>query len=474
MLDYIVIAGYLLAIFGIAIFTGSSKESDQASNRFLAGRKLNFFEVCCSIVATETSALTFLGLTAVSFASDLSLVLFYLGALLSRILQIKYYLPKVYGSGITLYEIVASGEESINSQRSISSIYFISKILGVGVKLFSGSIILAHFFQIDIIYAIILVAALTSTYSIFGGLKVIVRTDILQLFILVLAGIVSHNIIASLADSSWSTMMIQAYSASKMTVWNSSNHMASILSILGGFIYACALGIDQDYAQRILGAKDLKTAQLGVITGTIISLLVALLFLTIGTLLWSYYQQTPAPEGVLADKLFANFIIQHFPAGLKGLVIAGIIAATMSTLDSAVNALSACLSNDIFPARNQQKIRSYQFLDTTLILLAIVLIGCIASNSKEMLILGMKLPAYSLGGLIAIVIVKLFCCKFLKIRFTMPVILSTAILSALVVFLVSYSYSTSWYIDYLVGALFSTLFLFAVSRFQKDDSTSCI
>lgn len=471
ILDLLVIAAYLAAIVFIAI---KSKDSDSESssfalsNRFLAGKSLNVFEVTFSIVATETSALTFLGLSAISFVSDFSFIQFYIGCFIARILHIFFYIPKIYDKGITLYEIVLQGGGGTHdAKKALSSVYFISKLVLIGVRLFSGSIIIAHFFNVGIASAIVVVALITASYCIFGGLKTVVRTDVLQFFLLVGAGIFSHYLIANMSSTSWIALVDQAYISGKLSFIGSKGMVSLVLSTLGGFFYAWAIGIDQDYVQRILGSKNMRTAQYGVALGTVFGVLIAILFLGIGTLLWGYYQTHTLPAGIVSDRIFANFIISYFPSPFRGLVIVGILAATMSTLDSAINALSSCLYNDIITGRDLKKFRFFQRLDTAIIIVAIVAVAIFSSKFPNMMILAAKLPAWTMGGLLGIVMSKLFFSRHMSVKLNLFTVIIVCFLSALGVYLCSIFFNTIWYFDYLVGLLISAVTLLIIQFVRR-------
>src|SRR5690606_21894762 len=127
-------------------------------------------------------------------------------------------------------------------------------------------------------------------------------------------------------------------------------------------------GVDQDFAQRLTANESLKKGQLAIFFSSFISIAVGFLFLGVGALLWADYQSEPFPAGVEnADHIFAHFIVNYFPAGIRGLMVAGVLAATMSTLDSTINALCATVYNDIFPHRTKHKMQWYAFTDTLLI-----------------------------------------------------------------------------------------------------------
>src|SRR5690606_12123084 len=118
---------------------------DIAQEQFLASNSLTFTESISSIIATEVSALTFLGIPAFAFNKNFSFIQIYMGAIIGRLIIAKYFLPKVYKQGLTVYEVMAKETGLPSGQRTVATFYTLSKILSVGVRLFSGSILVSHF-----------------------------------------------------------------------------------------------------------------------------------------------------------------------------------------------------------------------------------------------------------------------------------------------------------------------------------------
>lgn len=420
-IDLAVVFIYLAGIFYLAFRSGKFSIKEDSDNlieqQYLAGKSLTFFESMSSIIATEVSALTFLGIPAFAYGADFSFIQIYIGALFGRLVIAKVFLPKVYDKGITIYTVMGKrGNE--NGQRATAIFYFINKILAVGVRLFSGSILVAEFFNLSIYTAVFIICVITFFYTLIGGLKAVVRTDIVQMGLFVLGGLVAHYLIPDVGGADWSEYIKIAYHNGKMSFFDFSNPWPFFTGVIGGILFDMAThGVDQDFAQRLTANKSMKTAQAAIITSTFLSIAVGFLFLSIGALLWSYYQ-THTPPGVPNDKLFAYFITQHFPAGMKGLMVAGVLAATMSTLDSTINALSACFYNDILHHKTHDKkqIISFYKRDTLIITILLMIVAFIASTSDGLLILGLKITSWTAGSLLALFFATVIWPNFTKLR----------------------------------------------------------
>lgn len=404
ILDIAIIIIYLIGVFSLAFLSGRKETgTGLVEDQYLAGKSLTFWESLGSIIATEVSALTFLGIPAFAFGKDYSFVQIYMGAIIGRVFIAKLMLPLVYDQGITVYSVMAKYGNS-GGQKAIAIFYSINKFLAVGVRLFSGSILVAQFFHVNIYIAVFLICVVTFFYTLIGGLKAVVRTDIAQMSLFIFGGIVAHILIPNVAGQSWSELISMATLAGKTTILDFSTPSLVFIGIAGGILFDMAThGVDQDFVQRLTGNSSMKSAQKAIFLSSFVSIAVGLLFLSIGALLWSYYQSNPHP-GVANDQLFAYFITNHFPAGIKGLMVAGVLAATMSTLDSTINALSSTLYNDILKheATEKEEIGKLYKRDTLLITLGLMIIAFIASTSEGLLVFGLKITSWTAGSLLAV------------------------------------------------------------------------
>ena len=464
--DLSVILIYLGGIFFLAYYSSRSKKSTSADEQYLAGKSLTVFESLCSIIATEVSALTFLGIPAIAFSKDYSFIQIYFGALIGRFFIAKIMLPLVYDQGLTIYSVMGKLGTK-NAQSAIAIFYAINKFLAVGVRLFSGSILVSEFFSINIYIAVGLICLITFFYTLIGGLKAVVRTDIIQMSIFVFGGLVAHYLIPQVANSEWSFLMSSAYQNGKMLFIDFSNLWPFIIGVLGGILFDMAThGVDQDFAQRLTANKSLKGAQLAIVSSSLLSITVAFIFLSIGSLLWSYYQLNPMPN-IPADKIFAHFITTYFPVGIKGLMVAGVLAATMSTLDSSINALSACFYNDIFYKRAKNvsvsKLKSYYLGDTLFITFVFLIIAYIASLSDGLLMFGLKITSWTAGTLLSI----FFSTLVFKIcRPSVYNIIGAYVLGALGVALNTFYLEWNWNFNVYFGFGLSTVFLYCWDRYS--------
>ena len=475
--DYTVIAIYILGIFFLAFYSGRKKGSYTESNdlifeQYLAGKSLTFWESLSSIIATEVSALTFLGIPAFAYGKDFSFIQIYMGALIGRFLIATVILPKIYNDDITIYSTMAKNNGTINGQRFTAIFFFLNKILAVGVRLFSGSILVAEFFNLSIYTAVFVICIITFFYTLIGGLKAVVRTDMVQMGLFITGGIVAHYVIPQVDGRSWNELMSIAANADKTSFFDFSNPWPFFTGVIGGILFDMAThGVDQDFVQRLTANKSLKSAQKAIIFSTFLSISVGLLFLSIGALLWSHYQSFTPPD-IGNDQLFAYFITTYFPTGLKGLMVAGVLAATMSTLDSTINALSACFYNDIIHHRshNQDQIGRYYKIDTFIITFLLMMIAFVASSSDGLLLLGLKITSWTAGSLLALFFASVVWQKCLKTSLDTKAVIGAYIFGISGVYLNNNILSWAWQWNVYFGFTFAIIFLALLPKlaFSRD------
>jgi len=477
---YTIIIIYLVAIFVIAFLSKRVEiqevghEQDIIEGQYLASRSLTFWESLGSIIATEVSALTFLGIPAFAYAKDFSFVQIYIGAILGRWVIAKYFLPQVYAKGLTVYSIITNvkgNPGTLAAQKITTLIYMISKILAVGVRLYSGSILVAQFFHLHIFTAITLILFLTLIYTSIGGLKAVVRTDLLQALIFIAGGLFAHYYIPQIVNTGWGHLWTIANTHGKTAVWDINHPYSLFIGIFGGILFDMAThGVDQDFTQRIMATKTIKTGQRAIFYSSFFSIAVGLLFLSIGALLFACNTIKAWPPEITPDHLFAYVITTYFPAPMQGFMLAGVVAATMSTLDSTINALSSCLWNDIFTKRKLLNLRRHMHQDGLLISVLLLFIALLSSKSNGLLELGLKVASWSGGALVAFFMARLLWNKCLRVHYSAALVLSGYGANLIAVYINTYIIAGAWQWNVYIGAT-ATLAVFAL--FSRPRPIAC-
>ena len=359
-LDYVVLVGYIVAVIWLGLrLAGVQKNT---TDYFLGGRDLPWWAVCFSIVATETSTLTIIGIPAVSYGGTLTFLQLTIGYFLGRLVVSVFFLPRyVSGELDTAYAFL--GHRFGPRMRALSSISFMgTRLLADGVRLFATAIplkVIAAASGLSLGYPtiILFVGLLTIVYTYFGGLKAVVWMDVAQMILYLVAAIGTIVILVIALDSNaWSNL----YSSGKLQLLDfGESRITNILTepyvfwtaVIGGGIFSMAShGTDHLIVQRLLACRTLKDSQKALMGSAIVIMLQFATFLVVGALLWAYYGGVPVSELGLSrgDEVFPKFIVEGLPAGVSGLVLAGILAAAMSTLSSSLNALASSTMLDVF------------------------------------------------------------------------------------------------------------------------------
>jgi SSS family transporter len=350
--DLAVIALYFGLTLGVGLWVTRSQRS--AGDYFLGARNLPAWAVLLSIVATETSALTVISIPGVGARGDLTFLQLPLGYLVGRILVARWLLPGYFtGQQETAYARLET-RFGPGTRKLISACFLVTRFLGDGVRIFAGAIPLALVTGWSIPGAILAMGLVTLVYTYIGGLKAVVWADVLQLLVYVGGGIAALIIAAKLAGGLGAALDL-AGEAGKLRLIDPAFSFSTTYTFLGGLVGGALLsaashGTDQLIVQRLLATRSLRDAQRALIGSGVIVIGQFLLFLLLGVVLWAAGQ---APESVRGDDVFPRFIIGYLPAGLAGLVIAGILAAAMSTIASSINALASSLTHDFYAARRR-------------------------------------------------------------------------------------------------------------------------
>ena len=389
-LDLIVIGAYFAAIFGIGLYAG--RKQDSLESYALGNRNMPWWAILASIIAAEISAATFLGTPGEGFAlRNYTYVQLGIGTLLGRIIVGRLFLKPYYEYRVvSIYEYLEK-RFGVVTRRCASIVFIISRVLASGTRLFFAGVLLvvAYCFvvgreatqdEIVVIYlvALTVITILTAIYTTLGGLKAVVWTDVLQACILAVSVVatISYLIIGIMGDGSFA----DAWHAIVSTISDTSNNptnqsdlqpwvvfdtgmtggglWSDVKYILGSeytlwsavlgatFITMATMGTDQDMVQRMLAARDSKTGSRAVIISGIIDMPIVLIFLSCGMLVFVYFTKhgiTPPKETLT---IFPHFIIHYLPAGLRGLLVAGLLATAMGSLSTALNALSTTATRD--------------------------------------------------------------------------------------------------------------------------------
>ena len=346
-LDLAVILVYFALTLGIGLW--ATRRQSTAGDYFLGARNLPAAAVLLSIVATETSALTVISVPGIGARGDLTFLQLAFGYLVGRIGVAAWLLPGYFdGTQETAYQRIER-RFGTGSRRVVSVVFLVTRFLGDGVRIFAGAIPLALLTGWSVPVAILAMGLVTLIYTWFGGLKAVVWADVVHLIVYVAGGIVALVIAWNLAGGAGHSLALSA-AAAKLRTFDFHLGFTETYTFLGGLVGGALLsaashGTDHLIVQRLLATRSLRSAQQALVGSGVVVILQFLLFLLVGSAIWA---AGLAPAGMPADNIFPQFIIDHLPSGLAGLVVAGILAAAMSTISSSINALASSVTHDLY------------------------------------------------------------------------------------------------------------------------------
>ncbi len=347
--DLAVMAAYLVFItwFG-AQFKRSQKS---LKDYFLGGRGAPWWAIAFSIVSAETSTLTVIGTPPLAFAGNLTFLQLVLGYLLGRIIISVLFLPQYFrGEMFTAYELMQR-RFGPRVRKFTAATFLVLRALAEGVRVFAISIVISIVLGTGEIASIAVIVALTLFYTFEGGMTAVIWTDVVQMILYIAGALASFMLILHLTPGGWHHAAALAHAADKFQVfdfrfsWSSAffrRNYSFWAGLIGGtFLVTASHGTEQLIVQRLLAARSERDSRLALFSSWVVVFFQFALFLVIGLLLYAYYQSTGQSAPAVPERIYPEFIWRHLPVGLAGLVMAAILAAAMSNLSAALNALAS-------------------------------------------------------------------------------------------------------------------------------------
>jgi SSS family transporter len=364
--DYVVLLIYLV---GITIFGMQFRRSQHTvKDYFLGNRTTSWWVISLSIVATETSTLTLIGVPALMYASyarpeqggSYTYLQVVIGYLIGRIAISAILLPAYFARDLLTAYALLERRFGSATKHFAASLFLIMRALAEGVRVFAASLVLSAVLSISLghlpnlwLWSIVIVGLLTLVYTFEGGIGAVIWTDLIQFVIYVGGSVIAAYELITLTPGGWPAILHTGEAAGKLQLlsfsWDWRVPFTFWGGVIGGaFLTTASHGTDQLLVQRLLTCRNLRDSQRALIFSGIVVLLQFVLFLTIGLMLFAYYRSAGPPVLSSNDEIFPTFIVQHLPHGISGLVIAAIFAAAMSNLSGSLNSLASTTVIDFY------------------------------------------------------------------------------------------------------------------------------
>lgn len=369
-LDLAIVVVYVLGMTLLGVwFTRSQKD---LRTYFVGGRNIGWFMVLISIVATETSAVTFLSVPGVAFnpnGGNLTFLQLSFGYIIGRCLVAWLLLPQyMNGELFSAYEVL---RQRFNPavQRVASGLFLLTRTVADGLRIFLTALLL-QFVLGGVGPAIVVVGVVTIVYTYLGGMKAVIWTDLIQFVIKIAGAVLAGVFVIHLLPGGWDQFLAEGAAAGKFKLIETDFVPSVALNIwagvIGGAIFSMAShGADQLMVQRYLCAKSLKQARLALVLSGFVILFQFLLFLGVGVGMFVLFQNGLFDDarGVRNDAVFGLFIVTKLPVGVVGVLVAAVLAAAMSTLSSSLNSSANAVVTDFYrPLRPNHPERWYVLL----------------------------------------------------------------------------------------------------------------
>ena len=430
--DWFIVVAYLVGV----IYLGFRLSKGQKTTRdyFLGSKNVPWWGVSLSIVATETSAFTFIAIPAAVFfthpetgaSGNLAFIQVVIGYIVARVLIAIFMVPAYFrGEIYSPYQLI-SNAFGPGARRATAAMFLIAGTLAAGVRVYVSSVPIELMLGVDTLSAIALFVIFSLVYTYMGGIKAVVWTDAAQFVLLIGGGIFTLFYIPTLIDGGWGAAMEEAGKSGRLDWFNGGFSFTPPyniwMGVLGGAIFGMSThGVDQLIVQRVLTCGSVAEGRKALVLSAVIILPLFLIFLLIGALLWVYFQHAPMliemPE---ASRGFAKhiyvfpiFILSVMPPVVKGVLVVGILAAAMSSVSSALSALSSVSTMDIVKELDRKKRDESDYLkfskrSTVFWAAMLILVAFLTREAQSLLDTAFALHGLTTGAMLGAMLLALW------------------------------------------------------------------
>jgi SSS family solute:Na+ symporter len=494
-IDLVIIFGYLIGITAFGILFSGKQETTE--DYFVGDRSVPWWAIAMSIVATETSTITFVSVPGIAFAKggNFQFLQLVFGYMLGRVVISLIFIPMYFkGELQTVYQLL--GERFGSRVKMLASgLFVVMRNVADGVRLLLTAIVLAAVYtsfnpgsdqNVIIIGSIVLLGVVMIVFTFYGGMEAVIWIEVVQLVIYIGGAIAAAVVLLQNIDGGFAGAMSLGEQFNKFSVFDFTLDFTKTYTFWGGLLGGCFLtmsthGTDQYLVQRYLCTSKPRSAATALLSSGAVVLGQFIGFLFIGVLLFAFYAPYNSPEyanaGVAGsgitvnfpfikgDQVFPDFITQHMPAGLSGLVVAAIFAAALS---SSLNSIAATAINDLYKPfakdRSDSHLLKLSGWLTVIVGIVQIIVAILFMRSGESA-LGLALSVASLinGPILGVFLVGTFLKRAKEIHALVGMIASIALM---IYILLGTKIAWPWYA--LIGSLTTLVVAFIASLVLSD------
>jgi solute:Na+ symporter, SSS family len=410
-LDVVVLVLYVGGITAFGVLLGG-KQRD-ARDYFLGGRAIAWWAICLSVVATETSALTFISVPATAYTSDFWMLQLALGYIAGRVAIAYVLLPRYFrGELVTAYQMLEV-RFGAGARRFASAIFLVTRAFADSVRVFAAAIPIALITGLPAWQSIVIAGVFTLIYTWYGGLRAVIWVDVVQMFLYVFGGLAALYVLLRVVPGGWAAFVEAAAADDKFRVFHIEGGLAGfanprwiLTGLVGGaFLSMASHGVDHMIVQRLLASGSLAGARRALIGSGLLVLAQFTLFLVVGIGLYAHYR---AETFATPDAVFPRFIVEGLPPGVSGLIVAGILAAMMSTVSSSLNSLASSTTHDLYApliGRAGDEAHLMRAGRAFTLVWAVILVGGamafqLVQQGTPVVVIALQIASFTYGGLL--------------------------------------------------------------------------
>ena len=377
-IDYVVLLSYLAAM--VAMGAWFSRREKTTDDFFRGGRRVPWWAAGVSIFGTALSAITYMSMPVESYTGNWTSLIISISPIVLVGIVSAVYIPFFRRLNVTTpYEYL---ESRFNAAARLlaSGQWVVFQIMRISIILYLPSLALSAATGMSVVACIFVMGVVATMYTVLGGIEAVIWTDVIQVVVLTGGAVASLVVIFASIEGGVGAVMSSGLAEGKFQAFNWSWQMSAsamwVLAIGAAVNNFAVYTTDQQLVQRYMCTPTVRQSKAAIWTSALGGIPTAVLFFMLGTSLWAFYAQHPELAPADSNKVFAVFIVEQLPAGLSGLLIAGIFAAAMSSVDSGVNSISAAVTTD-FVKRFNLVDEKYMLIFARVIVIVTGMIGTV-------------------------------------------------------------------------------------------------